>query len=84
MILVQGTSGFPNGSTVKNLPEIQETQEMSVQSLGGEDGNGNTLHYSYVKNPMNREACQAIVHGVTKGQTRLSDEHFRFFTRTQV
>ena len=45
---------------------------MSVQSLGGEDGNGNTLHYSYVKNPMNREACQAIVHGVTKGQTQLS------------
>jgi len=37
LILVQGTSGFPNGSTVKNLPEIQETQEIPVQSLGGED-----------------------------------------------
>ena len=29
--------GFPSGSVVKNLPAIQEPQEMLVQSLGGED-----------------------------------------------
>ena len=29
--------GFPSGTVVKNLPAIQEPQEMLVQSLGGED-----------------------------------------------
>ena len=30
-------SGFSSGSVVKNLPVMQETQEMRVQSLGQED-----------------------------------------------
>ena len=29
--------GFPSGSMVKNLPAVQETQEMRVGSLGWED-----------------------------------------------
>ena len=29
--------GFPDGSAVKNLPVMQETQETWVQSLGRED-----------------------------------------------
>ena len=29
--------GFPGGSVVKNLPAMQELQEMWVQSLGRED-----------------------------------------------
>ena len=29
--------GFPGGSEVKNMPAMQETQEMWVQSLGWED-----------------------------------------------
>ena len=29
--------GLPNGSLVKNLPAMQETQEMQVRSLGQED-----------------------------------------------
>ena len=29
--------GFPGGSTLKNLPAIQETQETQAQSLGQED-----------------------------------------------
>ena len=29
--------GFPEGSVVKNLPTMQETQELWVQSPGGED-----------------------------------------------
>ena len=29
--------GFPGGSIVKNLPAMQELQEMQVQSLGWED-----------------------------------------------
>ena len=33
------------------------------------DGNGNPLQYSCLENPMDREAWQATVHGVTKSQT---------------
>ena len=29
--------GFPGGSVVKNLPAMQELQEMQVRSLGRED-----------------------------------------------
>ena len=32
-------------------------------------GNGNPLQYSYLENPMERGACQATVHRVTKSQT---------------
>ena len=31
------TEGFPDGSAVKNLSAMQETQEVWVRSLGGED-----------------------------------------------
>ena len=44
---------------------MQETQEMWVLSLGGEDPleeeNGNPLQYSCLKNPMDRGAWQAKV-----------------------
>ena len=43
----------------------------SGRSPGG--GNGNPLQYSCLENPMDRGACQAIVHGVTKSLTKLSD-----------
>ena len=39
-------------------------------------GNGNSLQYSCVENPMDRGAWQAMVHGVAKSQTRLSDSFF--------
>ena len=55
------------GSAVKNPPAMQETW---VQSLGWEDslgeGNGNPLQYSCLRNPMERGACWATVHSVTK------------------
>ena len=35
-------------------------------------GNGNALQYSCLGNPMDRGAQWAIVHGVSKSQTRLS------------
>ena len=41
------------------------------RSPGG--GNDNLLQYSCLENPMVRGAWQATVHGVTKGQTRLSN-----------
>ena len=33
------------------------------------EGNGNPLQYSCLGNPMDRGACRATVHGVTKSQT---------------
>jgi len=64
--------------TVKSLPTVQETR---VQSLGQEDPLKKEMatHSSILawKNPMNGGAWQAIVHGVTKSQTRLSN--FTFF-----
>ena len=45
---------------VKNPPALQDTQEMQVLSLGGEDppgeGNDNSLQYSCLENPMDRGA----------------------------
>ena len=68
--------GFPCGSVIKNLPAIQETEDMdSVPGLGGSPGgwNGNPLQYSCQENPMDKGAWQATVDGVTKSQTKLSN-----------
>ena len=65
--------GFPSGSAVKNLPAVQEKQEMQVQSLGQEDpleeGVANPFQYSCLENSMDREFWWATVHGVAKSQT---------------
>ena len=51
---------------------------MLVQSLGWKDplekeGTGNPLQYSCLEDSMGRGAWQAIVHGVQKSQSQLSD-----------
>ena len=67
--------GFPSGSVVKNLPAMQETQEMQVQSLGQEDplkeDVANPFQYSCLESPMDRESWRATVHGVAKSRKRL-------------
>ena len=42
------------------------------------EGNGTPLQYSFLENPMDGRAWKAAVHGVTEGQTRLSDFTFTF------
>ena len=42
------------------------------------EGNGTPLQYSCLENLMDGEAWKAAVHGVTEGQTRLSDFTFTF------
>ena len=44
------------------------------REISGE-GHGNPLQYSWLENPMDRGAWWAIVHGVTKNRTWLSDQH---------
>ena len=58
---------------VKNMPAMQETQEMQVQSLGWEDPleEDNPLQYSFLENPMDRRAWWAIVHRLAKSWTQL-------------
>ena len=45
-------------------------------SLG--EGNGTLLQYSYLENPMDGGAWWAVVHGVAKSRTQLSDFTFTF------
>ena len=46
------------------------------------EGNGTLLQYSCLKNPRDRGAWWATVHGVAKSQTRLSDFTFTFTNTT--
>ena len=58
---------------------MQKMQEIQVQSLSQEEPlelkkkkKGNPLPYSWLRNPMDRGAWQATVHGVAKTWTWLS------------
>ena len=66
--------GFPGGSDGKESA-CNAGDLGSIPGLGRSpgEGNGNPLQYSCLENPMDREACQATVHGVTKSQTRVSN-----------
>ena len=48
------------------------------------EGNGNPLQYSCQKNPMDRGAWQATVHGVTKSQTRLKQLNTQMHTHNKA
>ena len=59
---------------IKNLPTIQ-VDPCLIPGLGRSpgEGNGYPFQYSCLKNPMDRGAWQAAVHGVKMSQTWLSD-----------
>ena len=59
--------GLLDGSVVKNLPANAEDIGLIPglgRSLG--KGNGNPLQYSCLRNPIDRGAWWAAVHGLTK------------------
>ena len=59
--------GFPSSSVVKNLPASARGVGLIPGSGGSHgEGNGNLLQYSCLRNPMDRGAWRAIVHGVSK------------------
>ena len=66
--------GFLDGSDGKestcNLGDLGLIPGLGI-SPGG--GHGKPLQYSCLEMPMDWGAWQAIVHGVTKSQTQLSD-----------
>ena len=52
---------------------------VSGRSPGGI--NGNPLQYSCLENSMDKGAWQAVVHGLAKSQTQLSDQTTKTITR---
>ena len=65
---------------VKNPPAIAGDTGLSPGSgRCPRKGNGNPLHYSFLENPMDREAWPATVHGITKTWARLS-RHTHIYT----
>ena len=66
--------GFPGGTVVKNLPAMQETQEMQVHlvretpgsGISLQEGNGNPFQYSCLGNPVDSGARWATVHGLAR------------------
>ena len=66
--------GFPGGSVVKHL-YANAGDVGSIPDLGRspEEGNGNPLQYSCLGNLMDRGSWWAIVHGVQKSWTQLSN-----------
>ena len=58
---------------VKNLPasvgDIRDVGSISELGRSPGKGNGNSLQYSCLENPMDREAWQATVHRVAMSRT---------------
>ena len=64
--------GCPGGAVVKSPPAGDPGLiPGSGRSPGG--GNGNPLQYSCLENSMDRGGWRAVVHGVTKSQSQLSN-----------
>ena len=71
---------LPDGSVVKNVP-ASARDEGDTGSIPGSgrspgEGNGDPLQYSCLKNPVDRGAWWATVHGTEKSWAWLSDWAF--------
>ena len=71
--------GFPGGSG-SNASACNAGDLGSISGLGRSpgEGNGDSLQYSCLENPMDRGAWKASVHGVAEDRTRLSNFTFTF------
>ena len=59
--------GFPGGSVVQNPPaNAGDTSSIPRWGRSPGEGNDSLLQYSCLGNPMDREACRATVHGITR------------------
>ena len=66
--------GFPGGSNDKeSTSNAGDLASVSGPGRAPGEENGYPLQYSCLDNSMNRGAWRAMVHGVTKSWTRLSD-----------
>ena len=66
--------GFSDGSAGKESTcNAGDLGSIPGLGRGPGEGHGNPLQYSCLENPMDRGAWWALIHGVAKSQTRLSD-----------
>ena len=67
---------LPTFSSPTPLDAVMVQDEGSIPGPGRSPGeeNGNPLQCSCLENPMDREVWQAVVHGVPKSRTWLSDK----------
>ena len=64
--------GFPGGSVVKNLSaNARDASTIPVSGRSPREGNGNSLWYSCLENPMDGGAWQATTQGAKKSRTQL-------------
>ena len=61
---------------LKNLPadagDARDSGSIPGSGRSPAEGNGNLLQYSFLGNPMDREAWRATVHGIAKNRTQPS------------
>ena len=69
-----GSDGKQSACNARDLGSIPGSGRSSAE------GNGNTLEYSCLENFMDTGAWRAIVHGIAKSWTQLSDFHFHFLS----
>ena len=72
--------GFPGGSDVnESAGNAGDMGSIPGSGRSPGEGNGYSLQYSCLENPMDRGAWWAIVHEVSR---RLSNQHFQFFSHS--
>ena len=72
MVLIM--NDFPSGSDGKaSAYDAGDPGSIPGWGTSPEEGNGNPLQYSCLENPMDGGSWWAIVHGVAKSWTQLSD-----------
>ena len=65
---------FPGGSVVDSPPaNAGDMSSIPESGRSPGEGNGNPLQYSCLGNPMDREAWQVTIHGVSKSQLQLGN-----------
>ena len=65
-MLLRGLSGKESAC---NAGDIGDAGSIPGLGRSPREGNGNSLQYSCLENPMDRGAWKATVHGVMKSQT---------------
>ena len=78
--------GSPGDTVVKN-PPADTGDAVDANSISGSGrfawgGNGNPLQYSWLENPMDTGAWQAMAHRVTNSQTQLSMHAYKIRINT--
>ena len=74
LIISTWRRGFPGGSDGKSSAcNVGDLGLIPGSGKSPGEGNGNPLQYSCLEGSMDGGACLAIVHGIAKSQTRLSN-----------